>query len=300
MAFDGNTPDLLAKGDAPPFGSYSPTAARARLLRLAQTAPRNALGKQLARTVRALYLWQAPSPSDVSVGELRLRCWLSDNTCERKFVFTPWRFDVRELAAIDEVLPPDGVFIDIGANVGIYTLHAATRMNGRGHIVAFEPFPDAHDRLRFNIESTRRGRGDWPRVDVARLGVADSEGTRELTVDAGNLGGNSLAAGAARYSRAGAGMRVTIECRPLLAALIGLRIARVDALKIDIEGAEDLALCPFLAHAPRALLPRRIVLENSDALWKRDLRAALAGRGYGLLFRTRLNSVYDLRSVPVY
>jgi FkbM family methyltransferase len=299
MAFNGDTPHLLAKGDAPPFGSYPPTAARAQLLRMAQTAPRNALGKQLARAARALYLWQAPAPSDVSVGDLRLRCWLSDNTCERKFVFTPWRFDVRELAAIGEVLPPDGVFIDIGANVGIYTLHAATRMNGRGHIVAFEPFPDAHERLRFNIESTRRGRGDWPRIDVARLGVADSEGTRELTVDAGNLGGNSIAAGAARYSRAGAGMRVTIECRPLLEALIGLRVARIDALKIDIEGAEDLALCPFLSHAPPELLPRLIVLENSDSLWKCDLRAALSERGYSLLFRTRLNSVYDLRSGPI-
>jgi FkbM family methyltransferase len=299
MAFSGDTPHLLAKGDAPPFGSYPPTAGRTRLLRLAQSAPRNALGKLLARAARALYLWHAPSPSDVRVGDLRLRCWLSDNTCERKFVFTPWRFDVRELAAINEVLPPDGVFIDIGANVGIYTLHAATRMNERGHIVAFEPFPAAHERLRFNIDSTRRGRSDWPRIDVARLGVADSEGARELTVDAGNLGGSSLAAGAARLSRAGAGMRVTIECRPLVDALIGLRIARIDALKIDIEGAEDLALCPFLAQAPPALLPRRIVLENSDGLWKRDLRAALKERGYSLLFRTRLNSVYESRSDPI-
>ena len=291
---------MTGLGNSPvsPFGRFAPSAGHARLLRLAQTAPRNALGKQLARAARALYLWNAPAPSDVSVGDLRLRCWLSDNTCERKFVFTPWRFDVRELAAIDEVLPAEGVFIDIGANVGIYTLHAATRMNARGRIVAFEPLPAAHARLLFNIESTRKGRGDWPCIDVARLGVAESEGTHELTVDAGNLGGNSLSAGAARYSRGGAGNRVTIECRPLLDALVGLRIPRIDALKIDIEGAEDLALCPFLHHAPRALLPRRIVLENSDNLWKRDLRAALSERGYSLLFRTRLNSVYESRPDP--
>jgi hypothetical protein len=41
------------------------------------------------------------------------------------------------------------------------------------------------------------------------------------------------------------------------------------------------------------------VLENSDALWRRDLRGALAGRGYTSLFRTRLNSVYELKPVPV-
>lgn len=291
MAGLGNSPTS-------PFGCFAPTEGRARLLRLAQDAPRNALGKQLARAARALYLWHAPVPSDVSVGDLRLRCWLSDNTCERKFVFTPWRFDVAELAAIDEVLPPNGVFIDIGANVGIYTLHAATRMNGRGRIVAFEPFPAAHERLRFNIGATRGDRADWPLIDVLQLGVADSESVRELTVDAGNLGGNSLTGGDARFSRAGAGSRVAIECQPLLAVLARLRVVHIDALKIDIEGAEDQALCPFLGHAHRALLPRRIVLENSDSLWKRDLRGALAERGYALLLRTRLNSVYELRPVP--
>ena len=277
-----------------PFGSYPPDASRARLLRLAQSAPRNALGKQLARAARVIYLWRARSPADVSVGELRLRCWLSDNTCERKFVFTPWRFDIRELAALTEVLPRDGVFVDIGANVGIYTLQAAIRMGQRGRIVAFEPFPEAHRRLCFNIDSTRAARADWPRIDVMRMGIADSEGTRELTVDAGNLGGNSLAGGQARYSRAGAGERESIECRPLLGVLADLGLERIDALKIDIEGAEDLALCPFLAGAQSTLLPRRIVLENSDSLWKSDLRRALAGRGYKLLFRTRLNSVYEL------
>jgi FkbM family methyltransferase len=280
--------------DDVPFGGFPPSAGHARLLRIAQDAPHNALGKQLARAARALYLWRAPSPSDVTVGELRLRCWLADNTCERKFVFTPWRFDVRELAAIDEVLPRDGVFIDIGANVGIYTLHAATRMNERGRIVAFEPFPAAHRRLRFNIESTRVGRTDWPLINALCVGVAETDGNCELAVDAGNLGGNSLAGGGARFSRAGAQEHVTIVCRPLLALLAELQITRIDALKIDIEGAEDLALCPFLAGAANWQLPRRIVLENSDALWKRDLRSALAQRGYQLLFRTRLNSVYQL------
>ena len=91
---------------------------------------------------------------------------------------------------------------------------------------------------------------------------------------------------------------MTIECRPLLVTLTALEISRIDALKIDIEGAEDLALCPFLADADATLLPRRIVLENSDTLWKRDLRGALAARGYTLLLRTRLNSVYEMGSVP--
>src|SRR4029077_20640144 len=100
----------------------APRAGFRRLIEFAQAAPRNAFGKQLARAARGLYLWQAPSPVDVSVGDIRLRCYLRENTCERKLVFTPWRFDPLELRAMAESLPTDGVFIDVGANVGIYSL----------------------------------------------------------------------------------------------------------------------------------------------------------------------------------
>jgi hypothetical protein len=53
----------------------------------------------------------------------------------------------------------------------------------------------------------------------------------------------------------------------------------IDVLKIDMEGAGDVALVPFLAQA-------------MEALWKRDLKGAFAARGYRLLARSRLNSVY--------
>lgn len=42
---------------------------------------------------------------------------------------------------IQRVLKPGDVFIDVGANVGMHTLAAARAMEGRGQIIAFEPFP---------------------------------------------------------------------------------------------------------------------------------------------------------------
>jgi FkbM family methyltransferase len=279
--------------EALPFGACEAPRIYSRMLALAQHAPANAFGQQLARLVRGLYLRKAPLPVDVTVEGLRMRCWLRDNTCERKFVFTPWRFDAAERLALAEVLPADGVFVDIGANVGIYTLGAAVRMAGAGRIVAIEPHPRVLERLTFNIAATRAGRGDWPRVDVMALGVSDVPGRFELRIDGGNLGGGSIAPGGARFSRAGAVGCVTIECRPLLAILEELDIGRVDALKIDIEGAEDRALLPFLRAAPEPLLPRRLCIENSDHLWSLDLRAALAARGFREHLRTRLNTVYS-------
>jgi uncharacterized protein (UPF0218 family) len=46
----------------------------------------------------------------------------------------------------------------------------------------------------------------------------------------------------------------------LLAALSELGADRIDALKIDIEGSEDLALTPFLNSAPDSLLPSLLII----------------------------------------
>src|SRR5689334_211568 len=119
---------MAAAEHVPPFGRYAPSPGFRRLIEFAQHAPRNAIGKQLALAARGLYLWRAPSPVDVSVGDIRLRCYLRENTCERKFVFTPWRFDPQELEAMASALPADGVLVDVGANVGIYSLTAALLM----------------------------------------------------------------------------------------------------------------------------------------------------------------------------
>jgi FkbM family methyltransferase len=275
-----------------PFGHFSPRAGFRRLIEFAQRAPRNAIGKQLAHAARSLYLWRAPSPVDVSVGDIRLRCYLRDNTCERKFVFTPWRFDPLELRAMAAALPANGVFVDVGANVGIYSLTAALLMGSRGRIVALEPYPPAYRRLLFNIEATRTGRVQWPRVDALPVGVSDRDEHRELRIDEGNLGGGSIAAGAARFTERGSTNALTIPCRPLSRILDDCGISRADVLKIDIEGAEDVALQPFLSETVDDRLPRRLIVENSDHLWKCDLRAAITARGYRPLLRSRLNTVY--------
>jgi FkbM family methyltransferase len=279
------------RADAP-FGTFAPSAGRLRLLRMAQGAPRNLLGQQLARWIRDIYLWRAPMPVDVSVGELKLRCHLRDNTCERKFVFTPWRFDPMEMTALANALPEDGVFVDVNANVDLYALHAALCLGRTGRIVAFEPSPDALARLRFNLAATASSRLNWPRMHVCDHGISDREEVRELHVDAGNLGGGSILDGGARFSETGSRVSQRIRCRPLLESLLDLGIDCIDVLKIDIEGAEDVALVPFLAQAMESMLPRRIIVENSEALWKRDLKDAFAARGYRLLARSRLNSVY--------
>src|SRR5690606_40304772 len=94
------------------------------------------------------------------------------------------------------------------------------------------------------------------------------------------------------------GPAVKVQCKPLTTILKDHDIPRIDVLKIDIEGAEDMAMCPFLASAPDALLPNFILMENSEGQWQQDLGGALRKRGYTAILRSRMNTIYRSRNAP--
>ena len=85
------------------------------------------------------------------------------------------------------------------------------------------------------------------------------------------------------------GERINVPSKPLLAVLSEAGIAAIDALKIDVEGAEDIVLAPFLRDAPRSLLPSLILIEDTRGFWGLDLFALLRSRGYTEAERSRQN-----------
>lgn len=232
---------------------------------------------------------RAQHPLDLEIESLKLRCYPWENYTERKLIFMPWRFDIRERQQIFSVLPKNGVFVDIGANVGVYSLFAATQMNSQGRVLALEPYPPVYERLLFNIQATQKDRKEWPNITVLPIGVADKQTTFELHLNPNNLGENSIVADT---ETASTGLTVTVRCQTLLSILEQQAIDHIDVLKIDIEGAEDLAMCPFLQEAPDTLLPNYILMENSEHRWKQDLQGAMKARGYTAILNTRTNTIY--------
>ena len=80
-----------------------------------------------------------------------------------------------------------------------------------------------------------------------------------------------------------------MKCRRLVSVVTDAGLAGIDALKIDVEGAEDKVLVPFFRDAPTALWPGLIVIEDSSAEWSSDLFALLASKGYQVSSRSRQN-----------
>ena len=274
--------------DSATYGSLAPTPFVAGLIKLAQRCPHNWIGKQLALILRKIVSASTNQPVDTAVGPIRLRCYLHDNVSERKFLFMPWLYDSQERDLIAKQLPRDGVFVDIGANVGIYTLWACQYLSQQGLVVAVEPNPRVYDRLLFNLRINQMTHAEWPRVRTLPIAISDKDGILDLNQDRTNLGAGSLVSCSASAGK------IQVHGKPLLSVFAECGVDRIDILKIDIEGTEDIALTPFLHAAGDRLLPRYLIIENSEHLWRSDLVSGIKRRGYTVAFRTRMNTVYRL------
>lgn len=274
------------------YGSRKAPALWQSLINLSHDNKGGVVSRIVAPIIRKMIVKQKSRlPIDIQVEGINLRCQFTDNYSEKKFVFTPWRYDRDEREMLGQALAGGGTFIDIGANVGLYTLTAIAAIGAnKGRIVAFEPNPVTLSRLLFNIEANMEFQEN--NVLVLDHGIADQETSFFLRHSEGNLGESSISNKTSGSEAKECQQGITIRCRPLLPVLSELEITEIDALKIDIEGAEDLALTPFLNSAPDSLLPRLLIIENSESQWKTDLFQTIQSRGYTLVNRNKMNSMF--------
>src|SRR6202041_1466255 len=80
---------------------------------------------------------------------------------------------------------------------------------------------------------------------------------------------------------------VRVPSQTLLDILAGEGIEAVDALKIDVEGFEDVILAPFFRDAPPRLWPRFVIIEDSRLSWKVDLMSVMQRCSYELVALSR-------------
>ena len=123
-------------------------------------------------------------------------------------------------------LKPKMTFVDVGANVGYFSILAHQVMGPGGRVVAIEPQPGTIDLLRANL--WRHGYLDTYVLPVAAY---SHFGHLELIVNEENRGGSVMA-------RENVGTTL-IACAPL-DDLLGGR--RVDIIKIDAEGCDHLVV----------------------------------------------------------
>lgn len=266
------------------FGVHAPGPIVRWAVGMSRRMPANWLGKRLAFVLRWLAVKALDGkPVDLETLGARMRLHPYNNVCEKRVAFTPQFFDPRERDLLEARIGERFVFIDVGANVGAYSLFVAAKAGPSARILAIEPQPGVFERLVTNIRLNPFGT-----IKGMSCALADKVGEVTLFLDTRNQGESSVKIIGSSQATA-----LRVPATTLLAVIEAERFDHVDAIKLDVEGAEDLILEPFLRMAPDALLPRLIIVEDGTARWQADLPALLAERGFRLSEKTRLNLVFE-------
>ncbi len=247
---------------------YLPRSARAPLAGLFRTLPVRGRWR-LAPGLNRLFPAESVEFFLPEVG--RLRVDLADETQMQIYWTGLNRDDGRIVRLMRACLPEDGVFLDVGANVGLHTLAAARHVAaGGGAVVAFEPHPRNFETLTHNIACN-----GLRHVAAHNIGLAET--AEVLTCRGPARGGNWSLASHGEYSFEVHLLRLDdfLEDHPL---------PRLDLIKIDVEGAE----VRVLAGARETIARYRplIVFEVCPAWLRRqntcvaELLETVTGLGY--------------------
>src|SRR5437016_512869 len=148
-----------------------------------------------------------------------------------KFIFAFRENYEPELAYLESILSPGKVFVDVGANFGIYTMVASRLVGETGRVVAFEPSVQSFPVLQKNIALN-----NLQNVLSFRAALSEKE-SRAWLYHALDPSGNSLGRDT---SLDGVGEEVILKSLDNVLEENG--IDRVDVIKVDVEGAEELVL----------------------------------------------------------
>jgi FkbM family methyltransferase len=131
-------------------------------------------------------------------------------------------------------VPVGGTFVDVGAHIGWYSLNAAKAVGPQGRVIAIEPDHETLRKLRDNI----RASGAEAVIVVVPVACYDAETTLPFySAPRTNTGESSLDFAAA--SQEGPiTASYPVRARRLDDILREVGVTRVDAVKIDVEGAE--------------------------------------------------------------
>lgn len=178
----------------------------------------------IALTIDSLNLKRRPLVA-VSADGIKLRL---NPSCGESFTFYE-NLVRRDYLANGISLRPGDTVVDIGANIGSFTVLAAKVVGPGGRVISFEPVAETFARLEENVALNGYGN-----VECRRAAIDDQEGTLTLVVD-------PKSAWSGAYSDLGGNRSTITQTAPCLTLERVFRdhdLRRINLLKVDCEGSE--------------------------------------------------------------
>ena len=240
--------------------------------------------------VKTLRKWRAAALSPVlaargeaavrsAYGVLMVPNW--QDTTFRYCIFGTYGRDLADLLLGQR---EDFVFVDIGANQGLYSLIAAQNPKCR-QIIAFEPVPATHARLAANVALN----GGAERTVLHPLAISDSVGEVAITVAEGHTGTATLAG---REDSAGGNVTICTIDAPLVDPLLAGEHPMF--VKIDVEGLEAVVIAQLTKTAAMARIAH--IFYEVDDRWASagEIEASLRSAGFTRFAKYGRGHHYDV------
>jgi len=147
-------------------------------------------------------------------------------------------YEPEETKLVQSLVHPGDIVIDIGANIGYYTLQFAKLVRGAGKVIAFEPDPENFELLRRNVEINGYN------ITLERRAVSNRSGRLRLYRSSLNTADHRI------FDSHDGRLSVEVDAVRLDDYLRDLD--SVNFIKMDIQGAEGVALDGMIALLERS------------------------------------------------
>ena len=196
------------------------------------------------------------------------------------------RFDRSPVQALLNYSKPGDVFVDVGANIG-YVSGCFLSNIPDGRAICIEPQPEVINLLKRNLQQFGK------RSEVHPVALSDDDSEGWLHINSINRGGSRIVAAKDAES---------VQVKMVNAGKLFSKIDRMDLLKIDVEGMEDIVF-QSIENEMLRLKPRAILFEDQtgEAYPNGKIGSILKRSGYKVkgiqkqLLKTRLIEVHSRR-----
>lgn len=172
----------------------------------------------------------------------KMRLTLPDSIQTKIFLTGTWEPSITKF--ISSTLRLGDIFVDIGANVGYYSLLASKIVGNAGKVYAFEASPSIFRRLADNASMNNA-----KNIVLHHVAVSNSAGECTIWISPeGNLGHSTIIDNVALAD--GHKKESLVRCDTLAALMPVDDLLQARIIKIDIEGAERYAIEGILQHLP--------------------------------------------------
>ncbi len=185
--------------------------------------------------IKSLIKKLLPNEIAISLKDYNLCVDLTDEgVCEP--IYYTGKYEVKVTDYFRKTIKPGMTVMDIGANIGYYTLLFSNLVGPNGKVFAFEADPINFSFLKKSVEMNKINN-----IEIVQKAVSDRAGNISLFVGnnyTGASGGHSIVVD----NTSGSGESINVEAISIDSYFENKSNKKIDFIKIDIEGAEPLAI----------------------------------------------------------